>query len=65
MAAVLSWKARSDAIELGIVRLDGDPQVPVEPEPAQNVWRPGEDVPEPSLWRQPVASDGYPMGFMG
>jgi hypothetical protein len=65
MAAVLSWKARSDAIELGIVRLDGDPQVPVEPEPAQAVWRPGDDVPEPSLWRQPVASDGYPMGFMG
>jgi hypothetical protein len=64
-AAVLSWKARSDAIELGIVRLDGDPQVPVEPEPAQAVWRPGDDVPEPSLWRQPVASDGYPMGFMG
>jgi hypothetical protein len=31
-AAVLAWKARSDAVELGIV-LDGDPVQPPEPPP--------------------------------
>jgi hypothetical protein len=32
-ASVLSWKARGDALEAGIVRLDGDPVMPPEPEP--------------------------------
>jgi hypothetical protein len=65
MAALLSWKARTDAVELGIVRLDGDPAVPVEPEPVRQGWRPGEDVPPAELWRQPVTPDGNPFGFMG
>jgi hypothetical protein len=63
MAGVLSWKARSDAVELGIVRLDGDPAPEPEPDVPRGGWRPGEDVPDPSLWRQPEA-DALPMGFM-
>jgi hypothetical protein len=65
MAGVLSWKARSDAVELGIVRLDGDPVPDPEPVPVpqRGVWRPGDDMPEASLWRgQP--GEALPMGFM-
>lgn len=63
--AVLSWKARSDAVELGIVQIEPGPGVPVEPVPARGGWRPGEDVPAADLWRQPVSSEGNPFGFMG
>jgi hypothetical protein len=38
MAAVISWKARSDALEAGIVRLDGDPVMPPEPAPRPQQW---------------------------
>ena len=63
-AAVLSWKARSDAIELGIVRLDGDPVNEPEPEPERVRWRPGEDVPDAGKWQSPGGAEGLPMGFM-
>jgi hypothetical protein len=62
-AAVLSWKARSDALELGVVRLDGRPAEPVEPVAARGVWRPGDDVPSAEEWRQP-GGDALPLGFM-
>jgi hypothetical protein len=62
-AAVLSWKARSDALELGVVRLDGRPAEPAEPVAARGVWRPGDDVPSAEEWRQP-GGDALPLGFM-
>jgi hypothetical protein len=63
MAGVLSWKARSDALELGVVRLDGRPAEVAEPVAARGVWRPGDDVPSAEEWRQP-GGDALPLGFM-
>lgn len=42
MAAVLSWKARSDALELGVVALDARPVDPEPPEPQRPQWTPGQ-----------------------
>jgi hypothetical protein len=59
MAAVLSWKARGDALEAGIVRLDGDPVMPPEPEPKPRSWDGG----VPALGQ--MTGDVLPAGFMG
>jgi hypothetical protein len=59
MAAVLSWKARGDALEAGIVRLDGDPVMPPEPEPKPRSWDGG----VPALGQ--LSGDALPAGFMG
>jgi hypothetical protein len=59
MAAVLSWKARGDALEAGIVRLDGDPVMPPEPEPRPRSWDGG----VPALGQ--MIGDALPAGFMG
>jgi hypothetical protein len=59
MAAVLSWKARGDALEAGIVRLDGDPVMPPEPEPKPRSWDGG----VPALGQ--MTGDALPAGFMG
>jgi hypothetical protein len=63
MAAVLSWKARSDAVELGVVQLEPGPGVPVEPEakrPAAFDIGRGLAVGELRL----PSEDGHPMGSM-
>jgi hypothetical protein len=59
MAAVLSWKARGDALEAGIVRLDGDPVMPPEPDPKPRSWDGG----VPALGQ--MSGDALPAGFMG
>lgn len=63
MAAVLSWKATTDARELGVVRLDPSDAVPVEPERPEP-WRPGGVVPSVSEWPGQREAEGHPMGFM-
>jgi phage terminase large subunit-like protein len=40
MAAVVSWKARSDAVELGVVSLDPEARDPLT-EPEKSRWVPG------------------------
>jgi hypothetical protein len=62
MAAVLSWKARGDALELGVVKLEKPRDVPVVEQKVPR-WRPGGDVPADGLWPSP-ASDALPMGSM-
>jgi hypothetical protein len=60
MAAVISWKARSDALEAGIVRLDGDPVMPPEPAPRPQQWPGG----VPAVGGLPDQA-ALPAGFMG
>jgi hypothetical protein len=60
MAAVISWKARSDALEAGIVRLDGDPVMPPEPAPGPQQWPGG----VPAVGGLPDQA-ALPAGFMG
>jgi hypothetical protein len=59
-ASVLAWKARSDAIELSIVRLDGDPVMAPEPEPKPQRWMGG--VPAVG---EVAGQPALPAGFMG
>lgn len=65
-AAVLAWKARSDAVELGIVQLEPGAQVPAEPVPGPDTrfFETGRALPA-ELLRQPVGPDGNPFGSMG
>jgi hypothetical protein len=60
MAAVLSWKARSAALEAGVVRLDGEPVVQPDPEPQPRRWT--GDIP-PMAEMSP--GEEVPAGFMG
>jgi hypothetical protein len=60
MAAVLSWKARGDALEAGIVRMDGEPAMPPEPPPKAHAWDGG----VPALG-QLAGGEALPAGFMG
>jgi hypothetical protein len=60
MAAVLSWKARGDALEAGIVRMDGEPVMPAEPAPKPRSWDGG--VPALSGMS---SGEALPAGFMG
>jgi hypothetical protein len=60
-AAVLAWKARSDAIELGVVKLDGRPETPAEPEPKPRHWTGG----VPPVGEMTHSGEALPAGFMG
>jgi hypothetical protein len=59
MAAILSWKARSDALEHGIVALD-DPRL--DPEPEARTYAPNEAP--PAEWFETSYEDAGPMGPM-
>lgn len=61
MAAVLSWKARGDAIELGVVRLDGTPPDPGPEQQRPRGWVAG-TVPPLNQWGP---GELQPEGFMG
>jgi hypothetical protein len=61
MAAVLSWKARGDALEAGVVRLDGQPETPAEPEPKPRHWTGG----VPPVGEMTHSGEALPAGFMG
>jgi hypothetical protein len=60
MAAVVSWKACSDAREAGIVRLDGDPVPDPEPDTRPKQWAGG----VPAVGEMPDQA-ALPAGFMG
>jgi hypothetical protein len=61
MAAVLSWKARSLALEAGVVRMDGQPETPAEPEPKPRHWTGG----VPPVGEMTHSGEALPAGFMG
>lgn len=59
MAALVSWKARSDAVELGVVPLEKPKTEPVADEPVRPRWSPGE---APAVNELP--GEQVPAGFM-
>lgn len=61
MGGVLSWKARGDALELGVVRLDPAKPDPVPPPPKPTRWMPG-TAPPIEMFQPEV--EAAPMGFM-
>jgi hypothetical protein len=59
MAAVLSWKARGDAIESGAVVIDAIPATPGPPQPPQ--WKPGMALPASEMV---LVGESGPMGSL-